>query len=510
MLLILENFDDAKAMRHITNLYKQDISTLSTYLVSGAGKGDSNAITLNSGIFFNTKRSTRLVVGFYVKSYTTGYFRAYYNAPGENYFHESFRLTFTYTTGGKVVIAFYNPAQDSIENYPAIANETAYQDLETGYSLIEIMIDLEDAEAHLGKIKVSIDGVEYANIEDAVTAPINLFTDGLNSDQACYTGFTIHGFGNVDSVYACNEDKGFHDEFFGPYDITNILPIGDGTYSNWKRQEYSEDVDDSDDRANADFVSKSPFDPEDAEYMSVNASQTLVKDLYLFAANNIQSDLDVFAVEHKIWFKGMSEEQLEEISAITPIGQASGQAISFANDFTAIAQAYYYKQIGVIYDVVPTTSAAWDWENLSLTQFGYCFFETELVSVLDICTVTAVSPLVGTSADLIDGDSGTYAQVGTITIGLSEPTRISEVTFLVNYSRALNSGTCIDSDGNSHSFSVSFDSDTSIVTAKLDMDYVELEIESMTFYGETSFYDGGHYDCYIHEIDVFTWERVGA
>lgn len=502
MLLLLENFDDVEAIRYITNVYLNDVSTLSSLFVSGAGKGGSNAMALTGDVYFNVKSSTRLVVGFYVRSYRTGYFKAFYRKPTEDYFHEAFRLTFTYSTGGKVVVSFYNPNQTSIENYPTITNATAYQDTETGFSLIEIMLDLEDAEAHLGKIKVAIDGVEYADISNAVTAPINLFTDGLNSPVANYSAFTISGFGNVDSVYACNEDKGFHNSFFGPYDITNLLPIDDGSYSNWKRQEYDEDVDDLDTRANAEFVSKSPFDPEDAEYMSVNASQTLVKDLYLFAASSIRSDLEVFAVEHKFWFKGMSEEQLQEVSAITPIGQASGQAVSFANDFTAIAIAYYYKQVGVIYDVVPTTSAEWDWENLSLAQFGYCFFETELISVLDICTITLTSPVVGTYADLIDGDEETYARTSKIAISLSEPTPIRELTFLVNNSSAIGTGTCVDSGGRSYTFTKEYDSDTGVLTAKLAMDYVEAEIVTINFTCNSTYF--------IYELDVFTWERVGV
>lgn len=486
MLLLIENFDNAQAQRHIDG-------TLT--LSSGTGKGGTNAAVLGSGNRIHFTKSVRAVIGFYTRAYTTGIVGFGYDASTE-----SFRITFTKNTNGLVTISFYNPRQTYIENYPAISNQIAYQDTVTGYSLIEIYLDLTNASAHTGEVKIEIDGIEYCNLSNIVNAPIDLFDDGLNSDEACYSFIYFSGFPLIDSLYVCNENKGYNDDFFGPFDITTLTPYLDGDYTNWERREYSTAVDDSDERGNAGFVSKNPFNPDNAEYENVIASQTLVRDLFYFLASGISGAGEVMALEHRVWHKGLSQDQNTELCVLTPIAKASGRDITDEHGYENLAKPFYFQQMRTPYDVVPTVSTEWTRENLNNTQFGYCFYETEEVDVVLDASMTSTNIVAGTLSNLTDSDDETYLRASNVTFTFSTPIKVKYLQFKVSYAAAISS-VKIYEDGKEYSMNAP--STASLITKVSNQsEHLLRDIEQITVTMNSAYS--------VYNASIFAWEKVGA
>ena len=488
MLLLLENFDNAEAQRHIAG-------TLT--LAEGDGKGGSNAVSsLTPSNKISFKPSTRMVLGFYTLSYTTGYVYVGYTTPDGSQ-GESFRIIFTLTSAGVVTISFYNPRQNYITDYPTISNQTAYQDI-GAFSLIEIYLDLYDAEAYDGELKIAIDGVEYVSLSGIVNAPIDQYTSGLTSDKANYGWVAFSGFPTIDSLYVCNQQKGYNDDFFGPYDLSTLGPDRDGDYTNWEPREYSEAVDEG---LNHLFVDKIPFDPDDAEYLNVIASQTLVKDLFYFAAGDIDGSGEVMALEHRIWHKGLSEDQDDEICVIVPIAKATGCAITEEADYQELAQAFYYSQLRMPYDVVPSVSFAWTRENLNNTQFGYCFYETEEVDAVDDATLTSTNIVSGALTNLTDDDSGTSLYASDVTFTFASAIKLKKLIFEANSGGAVQSVTIYDENGGGFSMeSPSYSSGvTTVLNAEehLNKDILQITVTMNSYY------------C-IYSASVIAWEKVGA
>ena len=412
MLLMLENFDNTGSF--------EDFSSVPT-IVSGQGRGGSfAALNLSSKIKF--KPSKRVVLGFYVREYTTGYIQFGYVGLWGDYIN-SFKITITKTTKGVLTVTFFNQEQANISGYPAIANQLAYQDTDTGYSLIELFIDIQNATAVEGLLKMAVDGVECFSIDNVITSPTNLYTEGEESIQSFIQWVSLSGFPYIDSLYICNEDKGYNDYFFGPFDISSLPPISDGDYSNWERREFSVSVDDSDDRSNYLFVNKKPFDSNNAEFLNIIASQTLVRDLYGFNTNLITSGKDIFAVELRSWFKGLSEHQnIDNISALTPISKVLGREVTEESNYTGFARAFLYQQLRAPFDVIPDIALAWTREYLDNMQFGFCFYETELVEAVSSSNFSATI-VSGSYASLYDGtDSGlTIPNSTSLTISFPSP-----------------------------------------------------------------------------------------
>ena len=436
-LILVENFDNADALRYIDG-------TLT--LQEGAGKGESNACQLITSNKIQITPSKKIVLGFYIKGYTSEYV-SFGNPTGG----ESFRVNFSRSTGGLVTMSFYNPRQIYIENYPVINNQIGYQDTDSGYSLIEIELDLTNATAHEGTLKIAFDGITYVDLDDIVNAPIDQWADGLNSESARYSWIAFSDW-IVDSLYVCNEEKSFNDSFFGPYDISTLLPYQDGDQTNWERREYSESVPDSEPMSNVGYVTKDPFDVDTADTLNVIASQTLTRDLFFFSSAGLPDDsVDIKGIEHRVWHKGLSEHHNEELCVITPIAKASGRDIEVNTDFEHLSKAFYFKQMRTPYDVLPTVVTAWTQEGLDFTQFGYCFYETHELDATADASITGTGITSGIISNLTDGDDATYIQADQIVFTFSTAVKVKRLEFLVNHNSAITSVKLYDFNGKEYS-----------------------------------------------------------
>jgi len=424
-LILVENFDNADALRHIAG-------TLT--LLEGSGKGESNACKLITSNQISFTPSKKVVLGFYVKNYTSEYV-SFGNPTGG----ESFRITFAKSIDGKVTISFYNPRQTYISNYPVINNQVGYQDTDSGYSLIEIELDLTNASAHEGVLKIAIDGITYVDLNDVVNAPIDLWTSELNSESARYSWIAFDDF-IVDSLYICNEAKGFNNSFFGPYDITTLYPLRDGDQTNWEQREYSSPVPYLEGMGNTPSVTKIPFDIGSADIKNVIASQTLTRDLFFFSSDGLPDDnVIIKGIEQRVWHKGLSAEQNNQLCVITPIAKATGRDIETVTEYEHLSKAFYFKQMRTPFDVLPTVSTPWTQEGLDFTQFGYCFYETFQTEAISKAVITSQDIVSGVLANLTDGDSATFIRATTAYFTFAIPIKIKQLQFLVNSSSAISS-----------------------------------------------------------------------
>jgi len=435
MLLFAENFDD-ETIASLTGFVIGATSTIQPVV----GKINSSAMILGGSFRKTVKSSKRLVFGGYFKveeaylssnlSYsdnygnrTIGFDFGYAEADYNNASHFSIYLTIN--VSGKVVIDFYTKTTTSTE-YPEIESAIGYVDIQSGYFLIEIYLDLQGADSSQGRVKVALNGITYADISGIITGDINKWNDGENSPSSHYNFLTVNYskyIKNLDSMYVCNEELSFHNDFIGPYDMATLRASIDGDQTNWERQEYGRVLDVGDVRPNVEFVTKTPFDKLNAEFKSVTASQTLTRDLAFFEHPNIPDTANVIAVCHKIQTKGLTVQQLTQPCIVCPIVKASGGEISYQPDYEQVVSPFLYTPIIATYDKHPALVTDWTQEFLNGSQFGYCFFETEKMEVLSGLGGTVTNCRAGDSALMVtDGSVSTYiyssSSTGDVTISL--------------------------------------------------------------------------------------------
>lgn len=415
MLLIAENFDD-ETLASLNGFVLSATSTIQPAI----GKNNSSAMfsSVNSSLKKIVKTSKRLVFGGYFKvedtylssdlSYNDNYGNRTigfdFGYEESNYIYAShFSINININVSGKAIIDFYTEAQTST-TYPKIESATGYVDIQSGYFLIEIYLDLQGADSSQGRVKVALNGITYADIPGIITGAINQWIDGENSPLSHYNFLKINYsryINNLDSMYVCNEELSFHNDFIGPYDIATLRASIDGDQTNWERQEYGRVLDVGDVRPNVEFVTKTPFDKLNAEFKSVTASQTLTRDLAFFEHSNIPDTSNVIAVCHKIQTKGLTVQQLTQPCIVCPIVKASGGEISYQPDYEQVVSPFLYTPIIATYDKHPALVTDWTQEFLNGSQFGYCFFETEKTEVLSGLGGTVTNCRAGDSALMV-------------------------------------------------------------------------------------------------------------
>jgi len=401
MFLLTETFDhtDEKSYENMTLGYTSINDP--HRIVAGMGRGGSAAYLFYPISYwayglniFPLVPSKNLILGGYFKipparrnPYTT--FENAFSITFSYYERDARQIHFTVTLNlsshGKAQIDFLTADDVDNSEYPAIESHDGFVDVMSGYFLVEISIDLTDAEASLGRAKVALNGKTYADITGIITGDVNNWDNGGNSYNAFLNHIsitTIDTSCHLDSVYVCNEGLSYHDDFVGPYDISTLRGFADGDQANWERTVYGELVLPEDTRGNFEFVNKSVFDKEDAESMSVTASQSLVRDLVQFDAGDFPIDTEIIAVNHRLQAKGLALEHFKYPCVVTPVVKPSGGDVSYQSDYEKTMQPFLYSALNAMYDIHPALTTPWTLEFLQNSQFGYCFFETEGVDVL--------------------------------------------------------------------------------------------------------------------------------
>ncbi|MBI9090136.1 MAG: hypothetical protein JEZ12_13050 [Desulfobacterium sp.] len=400
MLLLTETFDNTErgSYENLKLGYSDDYR-FSGQIIEGAGRGGSKGFvpygtsSRDWGLTVSSLApSKRLIFGGYFKlpvsrnhsyineRYTIHFYFCY--RQGHSIL-EHFRVTVNISDHGKARIDFFTANDYAFEEYPKIESQDGFVDVLNGYILVEVYVDLTDAEAVMGRAKVALNGVTFADITNIRTGDINKWDNGGSSDNAFLNSLCVT-VGKVDclldSLYICNEALSYHDDFLGPYDISTLRGCADGDQANWERMENGETVQD-DDRGNWEFVTKPVFDKENAEFMSVTASQSLVRDLAIFDTSNIPIGTQILAVNHKLQAKGLAIELFKYPGIVSPIVLPSGGAISYQPDYEKTVLPFLYSELNATYDVHPALTTPWTLEFLENSQFGYCFFETETIDI---------------------------------------------------------------------------------------------------------------------------------
>ncbi|OQY13629.1 MAG: hypothetical protein B6I31_00835 [Desulfobacteraceae bacterium 4572_19] len=244
-------------------------------------------------------------------------------------------------------------------------------------NFIEFYTDSTGSGDSNGIVKIALNGKTIIIRENVCNSNVSAWGNNPSNEVSFYNNikfFTASTYSTyqsvadviIDSLYICNEDGGYHDDFLGPCQITTLYPGSNGDINNWNGFPDGED--------NASLVDTPEISgtEEDVTYIEAESEQ-LVE---LYHMNNTceptQNMLNnPIAVNFRTFVKNMFDyEDMEFDKGLVALTKPSGNEISREYSGKIAIDQYSYKMLDLYYGIVPNLATHWTWEFLDGTQFG--------------------------------------------------------------------------------------------------------------------------------------------
>ena len=354
-------------------------------LAPGLGRGGTSRLDLapagayySTPTYFTLSRScNRIVVGF---AFTRGTAGGY----GSNFYvqflygtYENFRVQVVLSATG-LTLYFWTGTGTG---YPAIPN-SAYVPVpfvqSNAFTFMEIMVDVTDYTN--GRVKCGVNGKVVHDVTGIKTAAGDGFGNNPFDPRAKINRVQFGPFVNLDSVYICDDEGGYHNDFLGDIFVKTIYPLGDGEQVAW--EPYINGLPVSDDTVRTGLIDDPVFDP-DSEPDYIQSAQDLAQETMWFPETiGLPAASTIVAVNHRTAARSVASPGTPPPNSLIPLYKSSGNDIVITNSLAKKLSGWTYQFLDVYYNLVPVLTVDWTKLLLEGSQFGFMLREPVWTGVI--------------------------------------------------------------------------------------------------------------------------------
>jgi hypothetical protein len=297
-------------------------------------------------------------------------------------------LTFSFTTGNGtgypaipssayVSVPFLMPGKPTNSTMPNLTEPRPF-------TFIEILVDVADYKN--GTVKCGVNGDVVHEATGIVTCAYNGFGDNpydpkakINAIEFGRDAWSNHYCMSLDSIYICDDEGGYHNDFLGDIFVKTIYPATDGDKIDWVP--YINGLAAPENTPRVEQIDDPVFDPA-VEPDYIQADQDLVQETMSFGPGNILLDSMIIAVNHRTAARSVASPGTPPQNTLIPLYKSQGNDIIVTNSLAKKLTGWTYKFLDVYYNLVPGLTVDWTHLLLDESQFGLMLRESIWTGVM--------------------------------------------------------------------------------------------------------------------------------
>jgi hypothetical protein len=314
----------------------------------------------------------------------------------------NFRVKLTFNYDGYITVLC---TTGDGTGYPAIATPEyiPVPNFAASYTFIEVYCNVTDFMN--GRVKVAVNGKTYIDKGGIATAAYSTFGSDPYDVRAKFNGVTIFASGAADNlhlfdtIYVCDDQAGYQDDFLGDVHMKPCYPTGDGLKSEWMAVENSTVM--SATGYHHEFVDDAIIYPGN-EMTYLEADQDLTSELFTFPSDPIPPNSNLLAVNARTLVRNVASPGSPKANTIVPLFQIQGNPILETNSLAVRGAGWNYYFLDVYYPLVPGFAIPWAEYLLEQCQFGFLLRSPEnMQSILDALLFDGIPTTANDYDDLI-------------------------------------------------------------------------------------------------------------
>lgn len=291
-------------------------------------------------------------------------------------------LAFTYTTGNgtgypAIQNSPYVPVPFMLNGHSNPGYALTVEQSESAFTFLEIYIDVTDYKN--GTVKVAVNGTTVHTLTGIVTAAYNGFGDNPADPRAKIN--TIN-FGKattdgdaklfIDSMYVCDDDGGYNNDFLGDIFVRTAYPKGDGTRKDFSA--YINSVEQPEENPHRSIIDDTPFSASDeADYLQ--ADQDLSQELVSFEPVEIPAESTIIAVNHRTAARSVASVGTPPPNTLVPLFKAVGNDTVITESLAKKLTGWTYQFLDIYWNLVPGFAVDWTEQYIDDSEFGFLLRE---------------------------------------------------------------------------------------------------------------------------------------
>ena len=353
--------------------------------IIAGGRADGNLLDINhsnsylapSCKFTLSRSCDRIVIGF-----------AFW--PKQDYYHhypfivqflygayQNFMITVTPACAGTVLLSglTFSFATGAGTGYPAIAS-SAYVSvpfIASAPTFVEILIDVTDYMN--GQVKCGVNGKVVHNITGIETAAGTGFGNNPYDPRAKLNTVQFTGSLQLDGIYICDDDGGYHNDFLGDIFVKPLYPTSDGDQVSW--DPYINGLAAPENTSRVTLIDDLIFDPA-VEPDYIQCAQDLSQETMSFSQGTIKNvpvGSTLVAINHRTAARSVASPGTPPPSTLIPLFKSSGNDIIITNSLAKKFVGWTYQFLDVYYNLVPGLTVDWTELLVDESQFGFMLRE---------------------------------------------------------------------------------------------------------------------------------------
>ena len=382
MLKYCESFDHITAASLVALGWGGDTNR---QILGGVGRGGSSLLDLNVTLTYNVGPSyftlprlcSRIVVGF---AFTRK--ADYFGNP--NFYiqfcygdYENFRVQVALSASGLT----FNFWTGSGTGYPAIPS-SAYVSVPfvqtNAFTFVEILVDVADFMN--GRVKCGVNGKVVHDVTGIATAAYTGFGSNPFDPRAKINRVQFNHTMRLDSLYICDDEGGYHNDFLGDFLVKTIYPLGDGDRVDW--EPYINGLPAPDNTVRTGLIDDPVFDPAiEAEF--ILCAQDLAQETMWFpGVAELSAEATIVAINHRTAVRSVASPGNPPPNTLIPLYKSSGNEIVVTNSLAKRLTGWTYQFLDVYYNLVPVLTVDWTKLLLEGSQFGFMLREPVWTGVI--------------------------------------------------------------------------------------------------------------------------------
>lgn len=326
-----------------------------------------------------TRLCNRIVIGFACKA--TG-------QPLRVFFRSGTYLNFTVTMTISATGMTFSYVTGPGTGYPVIPNSpyvsVPFIGVAGHYTYIELYVDVTDYTN--GTVKVAVNGKTVHTLTGIMTAAGLGFGNDPFDSRAKLTNV---GFGepndytdycyDIDSIYICDDEGGYHNDFLGDIFVKTFYPVGDGDKIDWSP--YINGLAAPGNTQRVTLIDDPVFDPA-VEPDYIQADQDLSQETMSFGPALIPAESTLIAVNHRTAARSVASPGTPPQNTLIPLYKSQGNDIIVANSLAKKFTGWTYKFLDVYWNLVEGLTVDWTKLLLAESQFGFMLRESIWTGVI--------------------------------------------------------------------------------------------------------------------------------
>ena len=258
--------------------------------------------------------------------------------------------------------------------YPAIPS-SAYVSAPfvqtNAFTFVEILVDVADFMN--GRVKCGVNGRVVHDQTGIATAAYTGFGSNPFDPRAKINRVQFNNTLRLDSIYICDDEGGYHNDFLGDIFVKTLYPLGDGEQVAW--EPYVNGLPAPDGMVRTELIDDPVFNP-DVEQDYIQSAQDLAQETMWFPGTaELPVSCTIIAVNHRTAARSVASPGTPPPNTLIPLYKSSGNEIVITNSLAKKLVGWTYQFLDVYYNLVPVLTVDWTKLLLEGSQFGFMLRE---------------------------------------------------------------------------------------------------------------------------------------